>query len=125
MATNYLKRTASMKHQRSSGSFHCEEICCCICEKNQVYCLCTFYFKNVIVKTGGFCKHVTALLCQVSEWQEFDLKIVPAKKLSFSKKNISVEAKNIEAAVFSDLVFEKVCAEKDQSHCVWPFWDMH
>ena len=54
--------------------------------------------ENVIVETGGFCKHVTALLCQVSEWQEFDLKIVPAKKLSFSKKNISVEAKNIEAA---------------------------
>ena len=48
------------QHQRSSGSFHCEEMCCCICEKNQVHYLCTFYLENVIVETGGFCKHYCA-----------------------------------------------------------------
>ena len=68
---------------------------------------------------GGCCKHVAAVLYQLCEYKELDLKIVPDDKTCteiLQTWNIPGETKNNKAILFSDLIFEKADAEKDKNN---------
>ena len=67
---------------------------------------------------GGCCKHVSAVLYQLVEYRELELKSVPDDKTCtdiLQQWHIPGETSNNEAILFSNLTFEKANFEKDKN----------
>jgi len=65
---------------------------------------------------GGCCKHVAALLYQLVDYKQLDMKVVPDDKTwtdVLQKWHVPGEGPNIEPIKFSDLTFEKANISKD------------
>ena len=68
---------------------------------------------------GGCCKHVAAVLYQLVDFKELDLKSIPDDKTCtdlLQKWHVPGEKQNTEPILFSELTFEKADFNKDKNN---------
>lgn len=75
---------------------------------------------NCKAGAGGCCKHVAAILYQLVEYRQLNLRSVPDDKSCtdvLQKWHVPGEGENIEPIKFSELTFEKADIDKDNKNC--------